>query len=331
MTNSPELRILDVGHGNSAVVIAGRNGVVDAPRSTILQDTLRELRVDVLHAVLISHSDADHVAGIVDLLLDTTVRVENLYVNSDGTKDNDSWTRLKRAMSDARLRAQTRFVVSLTSDFPGTISLGGDVELEVLSPASAEAVGGPGTSDLCGRKLDANDTSAVIRVLHRGEPRALLAGDMGRGTLERLRQSGTSVKAPILVFPHHGGRPGTADAAAFTADLLELVQPDVVIFSIGRGRHGTPRPEIVEQIRRRGGCDVACTQLSGRCALNVPNVPDDRLDPMPAAGRNANSCCAGSLAFPLDRSLAGHQTLAAHRVFVESSVPHPLCRGAVAP
>jgi competence protein ComEC len=78
-----------------------------------------------------------------------------------------------------------------------------------------------------------------------------------------------ALTADILVFPHHGGHVSAAgnpgarqvENAAFTGDLLNRAGPKMVVFSIGRGVHATPRPEIIQQIRaRRQACIVSCNR-----------------------------------------------------------------------
>jgi competence protein ComEC len=60
----PILTILDVGHGNCAVLEDGQRTVVfDCGPKTGLLEYLTSRTITVLDLVLISHADEDHIAG----------------------------------------------------------------------------------------------------------------------------------------------------------------------------------------------------------------------------------------------------------------------------
>jgi competence protein ComEC len=127
------------------------------------------------------------------------------------------------------------------------------------------------------------------------------------------------------VIPHHGGAPGGASIDAFTDKLLDLVQPESVVFSNGAGRHDNPRPEIV-QIACGRGCQVACTELSARCG--GPIADNKHLEDVRSYGRASGCSCAGSITLDLDPGaarIAGADDK--HREFVEKLVPTPMCLG----
>src|SRR5438105_928876 len=83
--NLPELLILDVGHGNCAILRDTEAvTIIDCPHSPVLFQTLMQLGIDVIDHVLISHADVDHIGGLIDLLEMYTVR--NIYINPDAEK-----------------------------------------------------------------------------------------------------------------------------------------------------------------------------------------------------------------------------------------------------
>lgn len=66
---SPKLSILDVGHGNCAVLLSDELVCVfDAGSRSILNEYLEANGVREIEALLISHADADHIAGAIGLL-----------------------------------------------------------------------------------------------------------------------------------------------------------------------------------------------------------------------------------------------------------------------
>jgi len=187
---------------------------------------------------------------------------------------------------------------------------------------------GPGGRDLQGRQLSANSMSVVVRISYQSVPQVLLAGDLDAVGLDNLLEHYPSPRAAVLVFPHHGGRPANADPTQYAIRLSQAVQPEVVVFSIGRGRYQTPRPEIVAGILRiLPTAHIACTQLSTYCAVGLPSVSPIHLAPVVARGRASNACCAGSILLTLNpRAAQPLPGLRDHHAFVIANAPSALCR-----
>ena len=74
-------------------------------------------------------------------------------------------------------------------------------------------------------------------------PIALLPGDIDQIGLEHLFEDNSDIQAWLLVFPHHGGRPGAGDVREFTNVLCNKVQPKIVVFSIRENRKDFPNKE----------------------------------------------------------------------------------------
>jgi len=138
--------------------------------------------------------------------------------------------------------------------------------------------------------------SVVVRISNHDRSQVLLTGDIDAVGLENLMANVADLHARVLVFPHHGGLPGQDDPYDFARRLCEAVSPDVVVFSIGRGKHATPRPDIVAGVRAAAQTvHVACTQLSEHCAAALPTSQPTHLSDRPARGKASNACCAGSI------------------------------------
>ena len=156
----------------------------------------------------------------------------------------------------------------------------------------------------------------------------MLTGDLDEVALDNLINNNLDCTAPILVFPHHGGEPGSANMADFTNKLIDLVQPETVIFSVRRGgQANNPRPEIVRAVRQnRRNVRIACTQLSKRCAAHLPANPPTHLADKYAQGRQKNGCCGGT--FVISLSHADRPFLPvfdAHAHFIQENAETALC------
>jgi len=303
MTDLPNLVVLDVGHGNCAV-LSDTEGVtiIDAGQKDTLLEFLEQNEITEILTVLISHADDDHIAGVPSLLLADEITVCEVYINPDSGKRGKHWKSFRSALKYARQRKGTKINTQLTTVLSDTLS-SGRIDIEVLAPEPEYAVSGANGVDLKGNKLTSNAMSAVIRLLKDGEPLVILPGDIENRSIETWLSEHADAKATVLIFPHHGGTLHPNNTSQIVRCLCENVLPEYVIFSIGRGKHNTPREEVVEAIRSvLPTTRILCTQLSDLCASKVPDIPPNHLNDIPADGRLNNSCCAGSIIIDLSTS-----------------------------
>lgn len=326
ITDSPELVVLDVGHGNAAVLHeGGATLVIDAACRSHVLEYLKARQIASLDLVILSHSDQDHIAGLL-AILGAGISVKLVILNSDPGKDSAIWRDLVFGLEDARTRGELVFKVGLSS---GPLDVTGlnRCKLEITGPTPALAAIGVGARDRRERKITSNSISACIRVFYEDTPVALLAGDIDDVALDAMLNSKQDLSAHILVFPHHGGLPGRADPTVFSKALLSAVEPDSVIFSIGRGKHDTPRPEILDAILAHGKeIYVACTQLSAQCSEKPLSTAMNHLSGLPSAGTGSNMCCSGTISIDFQTAAIAGPKREAHRDFIRQSVPTPLCK-----
>lgn len=154
--NRPSVAILDVGHGNAAVLFNTRGVVVvDGGRNGVLIDFLRQVKVKTVHALLISHADADHILNASDVLLDADINVEAVYYNSDASQTSRAWQAFRKAVKEARRHKNTHVEVQLTTSSTAKLRYG-VVQVEVLYPNPETAGSGPGGSDEEGQPITSN-------------------------------------------------------------------------------------------------------------------------------------------------------------------------------
>src|SRR5208282_4317051 len=90
----PTLSILDVGHGNCAVLVDDKVVVIDAGPGTTLLEFLEREGIREISAVLVSHADEDHVKGLVGLVESQAVTINTIHINSDAIKESSTWSHL---------------------------------------------------------------------------------------------------------------------------------------------------------------------------------------------------------------------------------------------
>jgi len=317
-----------VGHGNCTVVIDHQaTTVIDAALGGILIDFLRDHHITKVESVLISHADADHIAGLIALLSSEDLVVQNVYLNPDPRRTSKLWEDLKSVMKEARVKRKTAIKNALSTTIPGPLRTG-DVLVQVVAPTPEFALTGVGGKSADGAKVSAHGLNAVIRLLYLDKPLALLPGDLDELGLSKIQADKIEIRAEVLVFPHHGGLPGK-DPSAFTDALCKMVSPKLIVFSIGRGKHGTPRPEVMSAVRLASPeAHVACTQLSERCAAKPPEFTASHLSGDVALGHEKNHCCAGTLVIAPSPV---QPILRKHAEFVSIAAPTALCREAAKP
>ena len=320
------LAILDVGHGNSAVLFSGDEvGVFDTGTGSGLLEFLEEQCVTHIKTVFLSHADSDHIGGLMGILLSEKMQVDRVILNSDGLQGSAIWDDLLFVLNSRHLAGVTRMETKMTT---GDQELVGFVTACVSGPSPYLASRGPGSTDRHGRRITINSISAVIQLSSDDGPIAVLSGDLDLVGLEDLVACGSATNAPVLVFPHHGGRPGNADIPRFVDKLLEIVRPRLVVFSIGRSVGHNPHPSVVRSIRHsKIQPRIICTQLSRSCAKSVDQFSEAHLAQVFARGRADRACCGGTVLVPLRDAGSVVPEAALHRSFIESAAESALCMG----
>ena len=285
------LCFLDVGHGNSTVLLAGDESVVvvDVGRQSALSEFLREQGIKHINSVYLSHADADHIGGLTGILATKEVSIDHVFLNSDALRDTKIWNDLLYELDRAREAGSLEPVIGLVAG--RTEELAGEVRLQVLGPSVYLAGRGAGSTDRQGEMIQTNSISAVISISVAGATLALLPADLDGVGLRDLLRHDADIRASILVFPHHGaGAGGSTDSVSYARTLLNAVNPELVVFSIGRGLYSTPNPEILRAVREVApDARIVCTQLSEHCAKELPDEPATHLSQAFARGRERNA------------------------------------------
>ena len=326
MMSLPELAILDVGQGNCAILQDTKAvTIIDCPPGIVLLKTLESLGISSVDQVLISHADQDHAGGLVTLL--DSIQIRNVYINPDADKRSKTWKETRIALDQAANKG-TEVHVGLTSSLSRRLE-SGYVEIEILAPSTLLALSGAGGEDAQGRPLTSNSMSAVIGLIHDSYRIALLPGDLDDVGLDNLLNKCEDIEAQILVFPHHGGLPGSDDAQQFAQKLSGLVKPRLVIFSHDRDLFDFPREEIMRGVlSATPDAHIVCTQLSRRCSTELPGIRFDHLTTLPSKGRAKGKCCGGSILVKIDGMRTTYSPmLTLHRAFVadNKNVLQPMC------
>ena len=217
------VELLPVSDGAAVLVSDGPDAVLaDAGRyqreaaQLVAESGRRRLR-----AVIASHTDEDHVGGMVLIL--RAFDVDQLVL--------PVWM-LTEPSVVPMLRAARRTGARVLPVAAGSSVSLGSIRLDIAWPP---AVNPP---------RHENERSLVARALfERGS--ALITADIGRATEHTLARTGP-LRSTVLVVPHHGSR-GSASPA-----LLEATAPSIALIPAAPGNtHGHPHSEVLDRLSQR--------------------------------------------------------------------------------
>ncbi|MEU4297455.1 ComEC/Rec2 family competence protein [Kitasatospora aureofaciens] len=327
-----EAVVLDVGHGNSAVIRDGRRClVVDVARECELLDELLQSGIKHIEHLVISHADVDHVRGALKLLPRDEISIGTVWFNPDGSKNTRLWKRFVHLVHTLYEAGKFKVFPSISVANSSDLSFG-RVGVEILHPDILFAGLGPApdgglrSEDNNDPPITSNGMSVTLRVSLDGAPAVVFPGDLDAAGLDRVLLRGKPMDAPVLVFPHHGGHCGQTSASEFTERLCAAVAPELVVVSMGRTSYENPLPEVVRSIRQTlPGARLLCTQISRRCHTGSLPLQQDHLLDRPAHGRQSGSSCAGTVSvLGTADGLRVTPSRSGHREFI-ASLEAPMC------
>lgn len=228
-SNTLEVSFIDVGQGDAALLRDG-NGfdvLIDGGKTSAgptVVAYLREQGIDDIDVMVASHTHADHIGGLIDVLEMNDIPVLSvLYNGYPGT--TATWNSFATAVADEGLSLAP-------AQFPDSYTWG-LMTVYVLHPD-------PGLSD-----PDQNDASVVLLVSH-DDVDFLFTGDIGSAIEATVVARGTPVVAEVLKVGHHGSK------FSSSSSFLSAVGPDEAIILVGNNPYGHPTIETMDRLLAAG-------------------------------------------------------------------------------
>lgn len=232
-----ELRVtvLDVGQGDAIVIQSPSGKVLLVDAGGILPDGddqgrrvvagfLRQCGVRRIDALLLTHTDADHIGGAPTLL----ERFPIGFLLDNGQNPRSS------LLDHILTAAHHQGVPRKTARRGQTLDFGDGVTAQILAPAEAQTHGAD------------NEASIVVRLSY-GRIAFLLTGDAEANSEADMVRSGQPLAADVLKVGHHGSH--TSSTPAF----LTAVHPRLAVISVGaHNNYGHPAPDVVERLQNSG-------------------------------------------------------------------------------
>ncbi len=191
-----------------------------------------------LDLLVMTHADADHIAGLVEVL--DRFQVDAWLDN--GQPDDDP------LYAECQARLEAAGVPHHTARAGDRLELGSGIALEVLHPPP---------DLMAGTEADDNNNSLVLRLLWQGAT-FLLTGDVEAEAEELLLDSGQPLAAGVLKVAHHGS------GGSSGAEFLAAVDPLYAVLSEGAdNRFGQPNPGVLDRLSGLGDVTVLRTDEQG--------------------------------------------------------------------
>lgn len=238
------ITFLDVGQGDGICIQApgGINCLIDGGSSDVkqagskrIEPFLKSRGIRKIDYLFISHMDADHINGIMELL-------EAYALNLAG--ENASGVSIRRLVLPKLAKKDEEYLeieklakknkIMVLYFQKGDKILNGRFSFSCLHPSQYSA------------SEDRNENSMVLQMEYK-DFRVFFAGDVEGAGEEEMIDSKELKRADILKVAHHGSRNSTPDT------FLDAVRPGIGILSCGKdNRYGHPHVELINRLKRAG-------------------------------------------------------------------------------
>ncbi len=249
---------LYVGQGNCNVMItdAGEVYIFDGGSSSekntgqyIILPFLRYSGLSRIDGIFISHSDEDHINGLLELIDNAgswNLNIKGVYITPQMRDDGSENT--EHLLSACRAAG-----VPVTCITAGDTWQSGDANFTCLHPASNYIPEDPNSGSMC-ILAELNDFTLLI------------PGDVQESGETALTQAISTAlngrRLDVYITSHHGSSGST------TEDFLNTAHPRLAINSAGlENRYGHPHPETLARLEN-AGCTYLTTYETGAVMLN---------------------------------------------------------------
>lgn len=247
-----KIYFLDVGQGDAIFIESptGNQILIDGgPDSKVINELSQIMPVGdrSIDLVVLTHPDADHVNGLVNVLerYDVAGILENPISHSGS--GYAEWNRLKAEAEISNARSGQM------------IDLGGGAAILVIYPYVGSLP-----------KRQANNNSIVAKLIY-GEYSVLLPGDIEALVEKELAVRSPEIDSDFLKIPHHGSKTSTSE------EFLNAATPETAFISVGAdNRYGHPHPTVLDRLDKRG-IKYYRTDTDGRIKLILDGVNQPKI------------------------------------------------------
>jgi len=254
------INCLDVGHGQAILAqLPGRaNCLFDAGSlykndigRRVVAAFLRYSGISKVDAIVISHSDIDHINGIPEIV--ENCKVSNVYANNAFFADMET-----KPCGTAGFLAEFLCEKGLEIQrLEKNLNLNTSASIKILWPSKKIAQS---------QQLSDNDKS-LVSLIEFGDRKILLCSDIEKFAQRKLLQLFPNLKADVVVVPHHGSE------KTLDSNFLGRLGADILICSCDSSQYekgqiiDTTQGSAKVSYTAREGCITVCVDKDGtvRC------------------------------------------------------------------
>lgn len=243
-----KIYFIDVGQGDSILICTPdkKNILIDgggrpktlSPNIDIGNDVLKpyllKRRIDKIDVMISTHSDDDHLAGLIPIMQNFDV---NMFIKSSFCSQDN----YKSIYEDNTLRPEDIIDISKGD----IIEVGKFVKLYVINPGE--------------KYQDENDSSIVVKLVYK-DFSMLLTGDISSNVEKNMSKD--ALVSDILKVPHHGS------SYSLDLDFLDSVHPLAAVICVGKNNFGHPSGSVIDAIEERK-IELFRTDINGEIVITT--------------------------------------------------------------
>ncbi len=234
---------LYIGQGDAAVITTKDKKAIlidggNLGKGKVIQRYLKYRGISKLHAAIVSHADADHIGGIIDIV-NTDIDIDRVIISA--LEDNEHISTLFDV-------CERKSIPIYKAWYQDKISMN-QIELSYLTPSS--------------KQIDLKDSNqkSIVCLLRYKSFEELFTGDID-GDVERRLLSKIE-EIDVLKVAHHGSKTSTSDA------FIKKTYPKYAIISCGiNNLYKHPNKEVIDRLDDYN-INTLCTDSLGAITIKT--------------------------------------------------------------
>jgi competence protein ComEC len=255
--------------GRNYIIDGGSTSVKDIGKNALIP-ALKYYAMTDIDCIFISHTDLDHISGIIYLIENAElygIRIRHVALATGTDKEEENYQKIKNAVEeynkgkdedDKKRSIYRKKPLDMLELGKGDIV---DERFEVLYPSGEEEIEHSG-----------NDYSLVLKFIS-DDYEILYTGDIGEYAEQRITQNGfgelrssktrknSKTCKRILKVAHHGSKYSSCE------EFIDSYSPDIAVISVGENNtYGHPSEQTLAKFRKKG-VNVYRTDCQGAVIL----------------------------------------------------------------